>query len=76
MPGELERIGALETLRNLPVEYMIPPQREELVMFQKDPKQFAKYARREGWKIRLGRMLLKVRWVRRKRDRKKFPIEL
>ena len=75
MPGELERIDALETLRNLPVEYMISSQREELVMLQKDPNQFAKYARREGWKIRLGRMLLKVRWVRRKRDRKKFPME-
>lgn len=76
MLGELERIDALETLRNLPVEYMIPSQREELVMFQKDTKRFAKYARQEGRKIRLGRMLLKVRWVRRKRDRKKFPIKL
>lgn len=75
MNEELERIDALETLRSLPEKAMIPSQKEELVLFQKNPKKFVRYAKREGWKIRLGRMLLKVKVVRRIRDRKKFPME-
>lgn len=72
---ELERIGALETLRNLPVEYMIPSQREELVIFQNSLKKFVRYAKWEGRKICMGRLLLKIKWVRRVRDQRKFPIE-
>ena len=72
---ELERIGALEILKQLPLRNMIPSQKKELAMFQESPKQFVKYAKKEGWKIRLGRLLLKVRWVRRMRDRKRFPME-
>lgn len=72
---ELERIGALEILKQLPLRNMIPSQKKELAMFQESPKEFVKYAKKEGWKIRLGRLLLKVRWVRRMRDRKRFPME-
>lgn len=73
---ELERIGALEILKQLPLRNMIPSQKKELAMFQESLKQFVKYAKKEGWKIRLGRLLLKVRWVRRMRDRKRFPMEM
>lgn len=73
---ELERIGALEILKQLPLRNMIPSQKKELAMFQESPKQFVKYAKKEGWKIRMERLLLKVRWVRRMRDRKRFPMEM
>ena len=73
MLRELERIGAREVLATLPVGYMIPAQREELVMFQKDLKKFFWYAKIEGYKIQAGRMILKIRAVRKIRDRKKFP---
>lgn len=69
---EMERIGALETLRKLPVEMMIVAQRKELALFQEDPLQFVKYAKREGRRIQAGRVLLKIRMVRRIRDRKRF----
>lgn len=69
---EMERIGALEALQKLPVERMIVAQRQELALFQKEPRQFVKYAKREGRRIKAGRMLLKIRMVRRFRDRKKF----
>ena len=71
---ELERIGALETLRVLPAGYMIPAQRSELALFQESLEKFAKHAGKEGWKIRTGRMLLKMRWIRRIRDQRKFPM--
>ena len=71
---EMERIGALETLKMLPAGYMIPTQRAELALFQESGEKFVEHARKEGWKIRAGRMLLKVRWIRRMRDRRKFPM--
>lgn len=70
---ELERIGALEKLNKLPVNEMIPAQRKELELFREGAGKFVRWARWEGWKICMGRMLLKVRAVRRMRDRKKFP---
>mgnify|MGYP005770909825 FL=1 len=70
---ELERIKALEPLKNISVGYMIPSQRKELIMFQEHIDQFMKYARLEGHKIRIGRMLLKIPFIRGIRDRKKFP---
>ena len=69
---ELERIGALEKLKKLPIEEMIPAQRKDLELFQEGTGKFVRWARWEGWKIWLGRMLLKVRAVRRMRDRRKF----
>lgn len=71
--SELERIEALEPLKNIPVGYMIPSQRKELVMFQEHMDRFVKYARMEGHKIRIGRLLLKIPFIRGIRDRKKFP---
>lgn len=71
--SELERIEALEPLKNISVGYMIPSQRKELAMFQQHIDQFVKYARMEGHKIRIGRMLLKIPFIRGIRDRKKFP---
>lgn len=73
MLDELKRIEALDTLKNLPIEFMIPSQRRELLLFQNNLKHFFTYAKREGWKIRLGRWLLKIKLVRRIRDQKKFP---
>lgn len=70
---ELERIGALEKLNKLPVNEMIPAQRKELELFREGAGKFVRWARWEGWKIHMGRMLLKVRAVRRMRDLKKFP---
>ena len=70
---EMERIGALETLRALPAGWMIPAQRAELALFQESLEKFTRYAVRERRKIRAGRLLLKVRWIRRMRDRRKFP---
>lgn len=75
MLGELEHIGALETLKSLPAGYMIPSQREEFEMFKENPKRFVRYAKRDGWKTRIGRLLLKMKWVRRVRDRRRFPME-
>ena len=72
---EMERIGALETLRALPAGYMIPAQRAELALFQESLEKFTRYAVRERRKIRVGRLLLKVRWIRRMRDRRKFPMK-
>lgn len=72
---EMERIGALETLRALPAGYMIPAQRAELALFQESLEKFTRYAVRERRKIRAGRLLLKVRWIRRMRDRRKFPVK-
>ena len=43
---------------------------------QKSPEKFVKYAKREGWKIRAGRMLLKIGAVRRMRDRRRFPVKI
>ena len=73
---ELDRIGALEELKKLPAEEMIPAQRKELKLFQEGLGKFVRWARWEGRKIWIGRMLLKVRAVRRMRDRKKFPIKI
>lgn len=70
---EMNRIGAMETLKALPAGYMISAQRAELAVLQEDTGKFVKYARSEGRKIRAGRMLLKVRWIRRVRDRRRFP---
>lgn len=52
---------------------MIPAQRAELALFQESLEKFTRYAVRERRKIRVGRLLLKVRWIRRMRDRRKFP---
>lgn len=57
------------------LNYKLLERKVDVVVIQKDPGRFVKYSRQEGRKIRLGRMLLKVRWVRRMRDRKKFPIK-
>ena len=73
---ELDRIGALEELKKLPAEEMIPAQRKELKLFQEGTGKFVRWARWEGRKIWTGRMLLKLRAVRRMRDRKKFPIKI
>lgn len=72
--AELERIGAWESLKALSVNEMIPSQRAELELLQTDLGRFVYYARLEGWKIRAGRMLLKIKFVRKIRDRKRFPI--
>ena len=73
---ELERIKALEPLKNISVGYMIPSQRKELAMFQDDIDQFVKYSRIEGYKIRIGRILLKIPLIRYIRDKKRFPLTL
>lgn len=62
---ELDRIGALEELKKLTAEEMIPAQRKELKLFQERPGKFVRWARWEDRKIWMGRMLLKVRAVRR-----------
>lgn len=54
---------------------MIPAQRAELALFQESLEKFTRYAVRERRKIRAGRLLLKVRWIRRMRDRRKFPMK-
>lgn len=73
MMSELQRIKALETLKNLPMKDMIPSQRDELRLFQQKPEKFVRYARKESRKIRIGRLLLKIRLLRRIRDRRKYP---
>lgn len=70
---ELQRLGIFEKLKELPVPYMIPGQRKELILFQKDFDQFVRTARKEGYKISLGRKLLKLSFIRRLRDVRKFP---
>ena len=49
--------------------------RAELALFQESLEKFTRYAVRERRKIRAGRMLLKVGWIRRMRDRRKFPMK-
>ena len=73
--AELERIGAWESLKALPMNEMIPSQRADLGLLQDNLQKFVRYARKEGWKIRAGRMLLKIKFVRKIRDRKRFPMK-
>ena len=70
---ELERIKVLEPLKNIFIGDRIPSQRKELAMFQDNIDQFVKYSRIEGYKIRIGRILLKVPLIRYIRDKKRFP---
>ena len=72
---ELERIGAWAPLKSLPVNAMIPSQRAELELLQDSLQKFVRYAHMEGWKLRIGRILLKIKIVRKIRDRRRFPME-
>lgn len=71
--AELQRLDAWERLRTLPVNQMIPAQRQELVLFQNDFAKFVRFSRREGRKIALGRFLIKNIWIRYIRDSRRMP---
>ena len=70
---ELQRLDAWERLNTLPINQMIPAQRQELALFQSDFSKFVRFARREGRKITLGRVLLKNVWIRHIRDFRRMP---
>lgn len=70
---ELQRINAFESLRDLPVKYMLPSQQKDLLLFQKDFSKFVWNAKIEGMKLRFGRLLLKIPLIRCLRDIKRMP---
>lgn len=70
---ELERLRVYDGLRTLPVNYMIPGQRNDLLLFQENFAGFVRAARIEGAKLFLGRLLLKAAPVRYIRDLKRMP---
>lgn len=71
--GELQSHEEFSTLMNLPIEYMIPNQRDELTLFQKNIDGFIRLAQKEKYKIMLGRILLKNPIIRHWRDKKRMP---
>ena len=70
---ELQRINAFESLRELPVKYMISSQQKDLLLFQKDFSKFVWNAKIEGIKLWFGRLLLKIPLIRYLRDIKRMP---
>lgn len=70
---ELQSHKEFGALMNLPVDYMIPSQRDELILFQKNMDGFIRLAQKEKYKIILGRKLLKNPFIRHLRDKKRMP---
>lgn len=70
---ELQSHKEFSMLMNLPIEYMIPSQRDELTLFQKNIDGFIRLAQKEKCKITLGRFLLKNPFIRHWRDKKRMP---
>lgn len=69
---ELTNYNYLIRLENLTPGQVMPYQIEELRLFQTDRKTFVRKAKMEGWKISLGRLALKIPFVRMMRDRKRY----
>ena len=71
---ELDKYNYLTLLENLSPQQVMPYQIEELRLFQTDRKIFVRRAKREGWKISLGRLILRIPVVRAVRDKKRYPL--
>lgn len=71
---ELQRIDGLHLLKSIDGSQVMPYQREDLKLFQNDVKKFTSKVRKEGWKITIGRALLRIPPIRMLRDYKKYPL--
>lgn len=71
---ELERVDGLQMLMSINGNQVMPYQVEELKLFQTDIRKFIFNARLEGWKISMGRLLLRIPMIRSVRDRKQYPL--
>lgn len=75
MIEELKRVNGYEMLLSVSSQQVMPYQVKELSMFQTDMDAFVKNARLEGLKLKVGRTILNINFIRRFRDKKKYPIE-
>ena len=71
--NELCRLNAWDKLKTMPVDLMIPGQKKDLLRFQKSLDTFVYAAKLEGYKITIGRILLRNRAIRYIRDLKRMP---
>ena len=71
---ELKRVNGYDRLMKVTSQWVMPYQRNDLYLLQNDVEKFIKEARKEGLKLTLGRLVLKVKIVRKIRDKKRYPI--
>lgn len=71
---ELKNRNGYEMLLSLNSQQVLPYLKEDLYLFQNDFDKFIFNAKKEGYKVKYGRCLLRIPLIRNIRDRRKYPL--